>query len=44
VANTWEPHGYNTAGDALTRGALGLAYHTGKNVVRELFPGLASKH
>jgi hypothetical protein len=44
VANTWEPHGYNTAGDALTRGALGIAYHTGKNVVRELIPGLASKH
>ncbi len=44
VANTWEPHGYNTVGDALTRGALGLAYHTGKNVVRELLPSLASKH
>ena len=44
VANTWEPRGYNSTGDALTRGALGLTYHTAKNVVRELFPGLASKH
>jgi hypothetical protein len=44
VSNTWEPRGYNSTGDALTRGALGLAYHTGKNVVRELLPSLASKH
>lgn len=40
VANTWEPHGYNTTGDALVRGALGLAYHTGKNVIREFLPDL----
>jgi len=40
VANAWEPHGYNTAGDALVRGALGLAYHTGKNVAREFLPGI----
>jgi len=44
VSNTWEPRGYNSTGDALTRGALGLAYHTAKNVVRELLPSLASKH
>jgi hypothetical protein len=44
VTNSWEPHGYNSTGDALTRGALGLAYHTAKNVVRELLPSLASKH
>ena len=40
IANTWEPAGYNSAGDALTRGALGLAYHTAKNVAREFLPGL----
>lgn len=43
IANTWEPHDYNRTGDALTRGALGIAYHTAKNVVRELIPSLASK-
>jgi hypothetical protein len=40
VVNAWEPHGYNTTGDALVRGALGLAYHTGKNVMREFLPDL----
>jgi hypothetical protein len=40
VTNTWEPHGYNTTGDALVRGALGLAYHTGRNVMREFLPDL----
>ncbi len=44
IANTWEPRGSNSTGDALTRGALGIAYHTAKNVVRELIPSLASKH
>jgi hypothetical protein len=40
IANTWEPAGYNRTGDALTRGALGLAYHAAKNVVREFLPSL----
>jgi hypothetical protein len=40
VTNTWEPQGYNRTSDALTRGVLGLAYHTGKNVIREFLPDL----
>jgi hypothetical protein len=40
VATSWEPRGYNSAGDALVNGALGLAYHTGKNVAREFLPNL----
>jgi hypothetical protein len=40
VANTWEPRGYNSWGDGLERGALGLLYHTGKNVAREFLPDL----
>jgi hypothetical protein len=38
ISNTWEPRGYNATGDALTRGALGLAYHALKNVAREFLP------
>jgi len=41
VANAWEPTGHNTTGSALTRGTLGLAYHTLKNVAREFLPDLA---
>jgi hypothetical protein len=40
VARTWEPHGYNSAGDALINGALGFAYHVGKNMAREFLPGI----
>jgi len=40
ISNTWEPAGYNSTGDALTRGALGLAYHAAKNVLREFLPDL----
>ena len=40
IANAWEPPGYNSAGSALSRGALGLAYHAAKNVVREFLPNL----
>lgn len=35
VAGTWQPRGYQSANDALERGALGLLFHTGKNVARE---------
>ena len=44
VANTWEPAGYNSTGDALTRGALGLAYHSAKNVLREFLPDILHPH
>jgi hypothetical protein len=40
IANSWYPAGYNSAGDALTRGAFGLAYHTVKNVAREFLPDI----
>src|SRR5262249_8791294 len=40
IANTWNPPGYNSMGNALTRGALGLAYHTAKNVAREFLPDI----
>jgi hypothetical protein len=40
IANTWEPAGHNGVGDGLTRGTIGLAYHTLKNVVREFLPDL----
>lgn len=40
IANYWQPRGYDSTGDALTRGALGLAYHTLKNVAREFVPDL----
>jgi hypothetical protein len=40
VAGTWQPRGYQSANDALERGALGLLFHTGKNVVREFLPNI----
>ena len=40
VANTWQPAGYNSTDDAITRGVLGLTYHTLKNVAREFLPDL----
>lgn len=40
VSNTWQPEPYSSTGDALTRGALGLAYHSLKNVMREFWPDI----
>jgi hypothetical protein len=40
LANTWEPAGHNSTGNALTRGAVGLAYHALRNVGREFLPDL----
>jgi hypothetical protein len=40
VSNTWQPEPYSSTGDALTRGALGLAYHSLKNVLREFLPDI----
>jgi hypothetical protein len=40
IANSWQPAGYNSVGDGLTRGVLGIAYHTAKNVAREFLPDL----
>ena len=38
LSNTWHPAGYNSPEDAVTRGMLGLAFHTARNVVREFLP------
>jgi len=43
IPNSWNPARYNTIGDALTPGALGLAYHTVKNVVQEFLPDRSSR-
>lgn len=40
IANSWQPPGDGTVGDGLTRGAMGLAFHTGKNVAREFLPDI----
>jgi hypothetical protein len=40
IANAWEPTGYNSPTNGLERGALGLAYHTAKNILREFLPNL----
>jgi hypothetical protein len=40
ISNSWQPEGYRDNGDALVRGALGLAFHTGKNVAREFLPDI----
>lgn len=40
IANAWEPTGYNSPGNGIERGALGLGYHTIKNILREFFPNL----
>jgi hypothetical protein len=44
ISNTWEPKGYNSTGDALVRGALGIAYHTARNVAREFLPDVMHPH
>jgi hypothetical protein len=38
IANAWNPPGNRTLGDGLERGALGLMYHTAKNIAREFLP------
>jgi len=43
IAGTWQPPGYRSANDSLERGALGLLFHTGKNVVREFLPDILHK-
>jgi hypothetical protein len=40
VSNAWQPAGHNSTGDALTRAAFGLAYHTARNAAREFLPDL----
>lgn len=40
ISNTWEPAGYNSPANGLTRGLLGIAFHTGKNVAREFLPDM----
>lgn len=40
IQGTWMPPGYRSANDSLERGALGLLFHTGKNVVREFLPNI----
>jgi hypothetical protein len=44
IANTWNPHGYDSTSNALVRGALGLTYHTVRNVAREFLPGILHRH
>lgn len=40
IANTWEPPNHSEASDALIRGTLSVAAHTGGNVAREFLPDL----
>jgi hypothetical protein len=40
IANTWEPPDHSKASDALIRGTLSIATHTGGNVAREFLPDL----
>ena len=40
IQGTWMPPGYRNAADSVERGALGLLFHTGKNVVREFLPNI----
>jgi hypothetical protein len=44
IANTWQPAGDRSVGDALVRGAMGLGIHTAKNVVREFLPDVLHRH
>jgi len=44
ISNTWQPAGDNSVGDALTRGAMGLVFHTAKNVGREFLPDILHRH
>jgi len=38
VSNSWQPAGHDSTNDALTRAAVGLAFHTVKNAAREFLP------
>ena len=40
VSGLWEPKGYRTLGDGLSRGAFGLGYDVLRNVFREFGPDL----
>jgi hypothetical protein len=40
ITGTWQPPEYNTVGNAIMRGALGMGYDTLKNLVREFLPDL----
>jgi hypothetical protein len=40
IANTWEPPDHSKASDAIVRGTLSIASHTGGNVAREFLPDL----
>jgi hypothetical protein len=40
ISNAWEPQGHNSIGDALTRGATGLLFHSVRNLAREFLPDL----
>ena len=40
IANAWNPPLHDRPMDGLERGAIGFAYHTGKNVLREFMPDL----
>jgi hypothetical protein len=40
VSDAWEPKGYNSIGDGLSRGAFGIGYDVVRNVFREFGPDL----
>jgi hypothetical protein len=40
VSSAWEPRGYNSIGDGLSRGAFGIGYDVVRNVFREFGPDL----
>jgi hypothetical protein len=40
IANSWEPPAHSKVSDALIRGTLSIATHTGGNVAREFLPDL----
>ncbi|MGD1071941.1 MAG: hypothetical protein ABSB15_17550 [Bryobacteraceae bacterium] len=40
IANEWEPKGYRSVGDGLSRGAFGIGYDVLRNVFREFGPDL----
>jgi len=44
IQGTWMPPGYRSANDSVERGAFGLLFHTGKNVVREFLPDILHRN
>jgi hypothetical protein len=40
ITGTWQPPAYNTVGNGMMRGALGMGYDTLKNLIREFLPDL----